>query len=181
MSGRSGLLAALALLAVGGALLLVSAGRAWSTTTARSPGFPEVVVSTTGTAVAPLVVATGVLALAAAAALVAVRGWGRRILGVVVALAGAATVVQVLVAEAPTVTGAGSSGELAVAGSLWWPLAGVAALLVAVAGVLIALRGGGWPSMGSKYDRERGPAAPEGPADPGDTWAALDRGEDPTA
>ena len=77
-------------------------------------------------------------------------------------------------------TGSGSSGEMVLDGSLWWLVAGVAALLVAGAGVLIALRGGGWPAMGSKYDRDRGPTAADRPADPGDTWAALDRGEDPT-
>ena len=180
MSGRRGLLTAITVLAVGGALLLVSGGRAWSTTTTRSPGFPEVVVPSTGTELAPLVVATGVLALAAAAALVAVRGWGRRILGAVVAVAGVATLVQVLAASTPPVKGAGSSGELILDGSLWWPLAGAAALLVAGAGVLIALRGSGWPAMGSKYDRDRPSAASERSADPGDTWAALDRGEDPT-
>lgn len=180
MSGGRGLLSAVTLLAVGGALLLVAGGRAWSTTATRSPGFPEVVVTSTGSELAPLVVATGVLALAAAAALAAVRGWGRRILGVVVALAGAATLVQVLAASTPPVAGAGPSGEMILDGSLWWPLAGVAALLVAAAGVLIAVRGGGWPAMGSKYDRDPPSAASERSADPGDTWAALDRGEDPT-
>ena len=180
MRGRRGLLVAITLLAVGGALLLVSGGRAWSTTTTRSPGFPEVVVSSTGAEVAPLVVATGVLALAAAAALVAVRGWARRLLGVVVAVAGVAAFVQVLVASSPPVTGTGSSGEIDLAGSLWWPVAAAAALLVAGAGVLIALRGGGWPAMGARYDRDRGQAASDRPADPDDTWAALDRGEDPT-
>ena len=180
MSGRRGLLTAITLLAVGGALLLVSGGRAWSTATTRSPGFPEVVVSSTGAQVAPLVTATGVLALAAAAALVAVRGWARRLLGVVEALAGVATLVQVLVASTPPVTGTGSSGEVILDGSLWWSVAAAAGLLVAGAGVLIALRGGGWPAMGAKYERERGPAASDRAADPDDTWAALDRGEDPT-
>jgi uncharacterized membrane protein (TIGR02234 family) len=180
VSGRRGLLTAISLLAVGGALLLVSGGRAWSTTTTRSPGFPEVVVSTTGAAVAPLVVATGVLALAAAAALVALRGWGRRILGVLVAMAGAATLIQVVTASTPSASGAGPAGDMVLDGSLWRPLAAAAAALVTGAGALIAVRGGRWPAMGAKYERDRG-AASARPADPDDTWAALDRGEDPTA
>ncbi len=177
MNGRRGLITAITLLVAGGALLLVAGGRVWSTTTTRAAGFPEVVATATGATEAPLVIGTGVVALAAAAALAAVRGWGRVLLGALLAVAGAATCVQVLGARTPSATGEGPSGEILVDGSPWWAVAAAAALVVAVAGGLIAARGRRWPEMGERYDRA--PAA-ERPAEPGDVWAALDRGEDPT-
>jgi hypothetical protein len=101
------------------------------------------------------------LALAGAGALLAVQGWLRRVVGVLIVLAGAGLL---------------ASGGL-------WPAVGGAAVM---AGGLLVLRfGGDWPGMAARYERP-GPAVGSGPATAGeplstqDTWAALDRGEDPT-
>ena len=70
-----------------------------------------------------------------------------------------------------------------------WLLAAGGALL-AGAGVLAAVRSDRWPAP-RRGDRDRarppagaqqeGPDDPAHPVSPADTWAALDRGEDPTA
>jgi hypothetical protein len=50
----------------------------------------------------------------------------------------------------------------------------VGGAVVALTGLRAVLRGGRYPSMGTRYERaERAPVE-------GDLWAAIDRGEDPT-
>ncbi|MBM0233247.1 Trp biosynthesis-associated membrane protein, partial [Micromonospora sp. STR1_7] len=60
------------------------------------------------------------------------------------------------------------------------------------AGGWTALRGGGWPAMGARYERPTrtvagsappaaGPSAPLAGRRTTEAWDALDRGEDPTA
>jgi uncharacterized membrane protein (TIGR02234 family) len=71
-----------------------------------------------------------------------------------------------------------------------WPLvAGTAGLLGIAAGLLVVLRGRGWPAMGRRYERPSGAGARTAgrPARPltdddraQDAWKAMDRGEDPT-
>jgi uncharacterized membrane protein (TIGR02234 family) len=74
-----------------------------------------------------------------------------------------------------------------------WPLlTAVAGVLGGAAGLLVVLRGRGWPGMGRRYERAgsgadgrpaAGPAArPRTDEDRAQAaWQALDRGEDPTA
>jgi uncharacterized membrane protein (TIGR02234 family) len=101
---------------------------------------------------APLALAV----LAGAGALLATRGRARRLLGLPVVGAGAA------------IAGVG------------WPGASiVAALVVAVAGVLTALHGGRWPALGARYEAPGAPR-PREPVGAAAQWDALDRGEDPT-
>jgi uncharacterized membrane protein (TIGR02234 family) len=126
---------------------------------------------------------------------------GRRIAGAALVLLGLATMVNMAVvgtdlsartrrwiAGAPDHSG---TVEAVSTSPVWVYVAGLGAFAVVVAGLLVAVRGGGWPSMGSRYERratkndaESAPDrdAPDTPvANSADTWDALDRGDDPTA
>ncbi len=183
-----------------GALALSAAGQRWLTVTVDRPRpLPPVVESLTGGQAAPLVPACGLLLLAAGVAVLAVRGAGRPVVGLLVVAAGAclgwsglrgvtgglsaaaAEDAAGLVGTDSTVSGAASAG---------WPVVAlVAGLVAAAAGLLVTVRGRRWPGMGRRYERTGDrPAAPgtatARPQTPEDrhqaAWKALDRGEDPT-
>lgn len=166
-----------------GALALVAGGQAWAETTVeRRPPLPPVVEVLSGADVAPLVPATGLVLLAAAVALLAVRSGGRVVVGLLMAVAGGVlgwSGVRTLTGGVPA---DGATAEVAVA----WPvLAVVAGILGAAAGSVVVLRGRSWPEMGRRYERtpeEPGRAREETDEDRAQAaWKALDRGEDPTA
>ena len=195
---RRAMAAAVVGLAAAGGLALSTGGQTWLTATvARPEPLPPVTEQLTGSELAPLVPAGGLLLLAAAVALVAVRGAGRVLVGLLAAVAGGVlgwsglrTLVTGGDAAAAGVPGSGTPGStVTTAVSAAWPvLALVAGLLAAAAGLLTVVRGRTWPGMGRRYER----AAAAAPAAPGparrrtdedralDAWRALDRGEDPT-
>jgi uncharacterized membrane protein (TIGR02234 family) len=181
--------AAVAGCAVAGGLALSAGGQAWATVTVtRTPPLPPVTETLTGSAVAPLGTAAGLLLLAAAVAVLAVRGAGRIAVGALVALAGVAlawSALRVLVGGPDTAT-AGPGEQRATDLTAAWPVLVVVAAVVAMAaGVLVAVRGRRWPAMGRRYERTPGAApAPERTRTDEDraldAWRALDRGDDPT-
>jgi len=145
----------------------------------------------TGSQAAPLVPAAGLVLLAAAVAIFAVRAAGRVLVGLLMAVAGGVLMWSGVRAfgggllEASTnVPGVGQGGgQVSVDVSAVWPvLAVIAGLLGVAAGAFAVVRGRGWPGMGRRYEREPGAAAP--PRTDEDraqaAWKALDRGEDPT-
>jgi uncharacterized membrane protein (TIGR02234 family) len=196
--GRRELTGVVLATAVAGGLALSAGGQPWVTVTAlRPPPLPPVTDRLSGGEVASLVPAVGLLLLAAAVALVAVRGAARIAVGLVMAVAGGvlgwsgvrtvAGGVRLSVADLPTLGGS-SVTALRTSVSAGWPLAAAVAGLVAVlAAVAVLLRGRGWPAMGRRYERAGGPA-PVPAADDGASdeeraaaaWRALDRGTDPT-
>ncbi|MGY2128084.1 Trp biosynthesis-associated membrane protein [Blastococcus sp. SYSU DS0617] len=199
--GRRELTAAVLGAVLAGTLALVAGGQAWATVTAeRRAPLPPVSAGLSGADAAPLVPAAGLVLLAAAVALLAVRGAGRMGVGLLAAAAGGAVAWSGLraltgglddaVTDLPGLSGAtvdATSADVSAA----WPLLAVLAGLVAVAtGVVTVLRGRTWPGMGRRYERdERGTAPAQAGAAPRprtdedravDAWKALDRGEDPT-
>jgi hypothetical protein len=120
----------------------------------------------TGAQVAPSLTGVALLALAGVAGVLAAGGIVRRLVGGLLAVAGAGQAVAAAVALG---SGGTSAPLLAVAGG--------AVLLVA--GVLVVLRERRLPKLGARYaaagDR-RVPRDPDRAA-----WEALDAGEDPTA
>ncbi|MGY1706901.1 Trp biosynthesis-associated membrane protein [Geodermatophilus sp. SYSU D00697] len=195
-SARRELGAAVAAAAVAGGLALSTGGQTWVTATLQRPApLPPVTEELTGGTFAPLVPAAGLLLLAAAVALLAVRGAGRVVVGLLVSVAGGVlgwSGVRPLAGDVRSAVagavGAGSGGGLTVEVHPAWPvlalLAGVAAVL---AGVLTVLRGRGWPGMGRRYERPAGAVAARETVRARseedralDAWRALDRGEDPT-
>ncbi len=187
MNPRRQMGAALAGCALAGALALSAGGQAWSTVTVtRRPPLPPVTEVLTGSALAPLVPAAGLLLLAAAVAVLAVRGAGRAAVGVLVVLAGAALAwsgLQVLTGGADPGTAAPGERRTVELAAAWPVLVLVAAVLAVAAGGLVLVRGRSWPGMGRRYERGPGaaPARPRTDEDRAlDAWRALDRGDDPT-
>jgi uncharacterized membrane protein (TIGR02234 family) len=190
--------------ALAGGLALSSSSQSWAhVTLRREPPLPPVQAVLDGSSAAPLVSACGLLLLAAAVAVIAVRGVARAALGLLVAVAGGVLAWSGLAGATGRITA--HAGDVAGTTSLGvtgldtdpvrsWPLlALVAGVLAVLAGALVVLRGRRWPGMGRRYERgaeaattptPTAPARPARPVSPEDqhsaAWKALDRGEDPT-
>ncbi|MEO3778982.1 Trp biosynthesis-associated membrane protein [Micromonospora sp. B11E3] len=181
--GRRELTYAVLLCLAGAGLALWASTRTWAVElTARPAPLPPVRAARTGAGLLPWLPALAVVALAGGGAVLATRAVVRRLLG------------ALLLALGVAVAAGGGYGLVAAFGgevSRRWPaLCLVGGLLAAAGGALTALRGGGWPAMGARYERRARPAvdAPTGPAAgpvtgrrTTEAWDALDRGEDPTA
>ena len=184
-------------------LLWASSRLTWVSASWDTPLRGRVLAAATGAATEPVLVPWALLSLAAVAGVLATSGWGRRAVGVVTAVAGLWALVRALTGLAAPAAdalpdalpdAARESGRLAgvavgVAGPV---LAALGALLLAGAGVLVALVAPRLPRLGARYDAPTGaPASPSSPgtrgrpargADPdAELWKALDAGEDPTA
>ena len=189
-------LAALALSAFG---LWLSTRLVWLRTSYQSPLRGALTVQSTGAEVRPELAAVALVAVAAAAAVVATSGWPRRLVGGLVAVAGAwvvwlcwAAIVQPAVAPAPGSGGGPADGpassaphppaDAVVVGlpeRTAAPLLGVAAGLVLLAAAIgLVCWANAMPRLGSRY------AAPgtarRVPDRDSQWWNALDAGEDPT-
>jgi Tryptophan-associated transmembrane protein (Trp_oprn_chp) len=172
--------------------LLFAASRTWEVVaTERVAPLPPLAIRRTGASVAPAIPALALVALAGAGALVAARGRGRILTGVLVGSAGLGVAGAALAALRTGLPAA-------------WPSCCLAGgLVLAAAGAVAAARGQRWPVMGARYEPGVGAPAPgmtagggpepgratghrSGPTDgSGDArhtalWAAIDRGEDPT-
>jgi uncharacterized membrane protein (TIGR02234 family) len=177
-----------------GGLALVSGGQAWARITAeREAPLPPVSGVLSGAEAAPLVPAAGLVLLASAVALLAVRGPGRAVVGLVMAAAGGVLAWSGVRALAGGLTDASAdlpgigreAGRVTVDVTVAWPvLALVAGLLGIGAGLLAVLRGRTWPAMGRRYERAGAPVPARRPETDEDraqaAWKALDRGDDPT-
>ncbi len=192
-SGRRGFTVALVLLAGGGLVTVVAAGQVW--VEARGAAGAQAAVlapvltgSWPGSALHPWLAPVGWVLTAAAVGLVAVRGWPRRLLGLLLVLLAIAAAAAVLLGRysgpddeiCQGVTGqpCGTAGTaVSITHSPWWALALTGLLLAAAGAVVTMLASGRWPSMGTRYER----AARSRPATGArGAWDALDRGEDPT-
>jgi uncharacterized membrane protein (TIGR02234 family) len=197
VTGRRELTAAVGALAVAGGLALSAGGQTWATATViRSAPLPPVTAELSGTDLAPLVPACGLLLLAAAVAVFAVRGRARQLVGLLATAGGGALLSSGLrrlvstpgLADLPDGSAAGATAVEVSRSAAWPVLTVVAGALALAAGVLTMLRGAGWTGMGRRYERAPAAAAATTPAADRsredralDAWRALDRGEDPTA
>ena len=206
MSGvreRRDLTVAVGLCALAGGLALSSSSQPWADVTiTRAAPLPPTSEVLTGGQAAPLVGACGLLLLAAAVAVLAVRGAGRVVVGLLVAVAGGVLgwsgvrgVTGGLGLDVADLTGAVGLDQARVTSDPvagWAALALVAGVLAVLAGLLVVLRGRRWPGMGRRYERTGTPTGrpapvPARPARPQTdedrhqaAWKALDRGDDPT-
>ncbi|MGN9839402.1 Trp biosynthesis-associated membrane protein [Nonomuraea sp. H19] len=172
-----------ALTVLGCALVLLAAGRAWVRVAQAGAQAP------TGGELSPVLTPLALAGLAGVVAVLATKGAGRRVVGVLLALCGAGAAAGTWAAlDAATVTGwlaernalhgaAGLSWELI---SLWPAVAGVGAALVIAGGAVAIVRGGTWAGMSARYERGEGKSAAERADGDKALWDALDRGEDPT-
>ncbi|MGY1743674.1 MULTISPECIES: Trp biosynthesis-associated membrane protein [unclassified Blastococcus] len=190
---RRQMAAAVAGCAVAGGLALSAGGQTWATATVtRRAPLPPVTESLSGSELAGLVPACGLLLLAAAVAVVAVRGRGRQVVGLLAAVGGGTLLWSGLRAllDEPGLTdlsdgAAAGATAIEVSRSAAWPVVTVVAGLLAVAAAVLAvLRGPAWAGLGRRHERAPAPArAAAGTREDRalDAWRALDRGEDPTA
>jgi hypothetical protein len=183
--GRSGPLVAFVLVALGGGLTAFAGSRPALT------GVDTTVISAP-TVGASGVTALGLLGLAGAVALLAVSGWLRVAVGVVIVVAAAVTVALQAAAGGDgfgwTAYGDGTPEP---ASGLWQVLIYLGAAVLAAGGLLAVLRGRRWPGMSRRYDRaadaptaggeSTGSTGASRRTDPKSIWDDLDRGEDPTA
>lgn len=139
----------------------------WATETRSRPGTDATsIISRTGAEIRPLV-PLAVLALAGVAAAVAIGGWPRRVLGVVLAAAGVVAAVFGFVSPPDD------------AGFLWGrALAAVGGMLLVVAGALLVWLADRLPRMGSSYERTNTEGRSGDPDE--EMWRALSLGKDPT-
>jgi uncharacterized membrane protein (TIGR02234 family) len=182
---------------LGAALTLFAGGQEWAVITAqRRPPLPPVTAAVTGGEVAPLAPAAALVLLAAAGALLAVRGAGRVAVGLLMVLAGAGIAWSSgrVLGGADVVTdrlrsfGVPASALASDVAPAWPVVAVLGGVLGIAAGLLAVVRGRRWPAMGRRYERPDGTAS--GPVRPvpaatdeqraQSAWTALDRGEDPT-
>lgn len=189
----AGVLLVLALASLG---VLVSYGATWVVALvpvfagAADSSAPAREIALTGRDLAPLGAAMAWVGLAAIAALLATRTWGRRVTGAVVLVAGGAAGVTALAfALTDVATGGGGTfvsaalGDEAAAAatsksiSAWWVLALLCGLAMVACGLLALLDGPAWPRLGARYSRPDSQATALTAAS---AWDALDRGEDPT-
>jgi len=186
--------AALVVLVTGGVLCLVAASRPWGEATVHD-GLAATTTAVTGRDLFPLAPAVGLLAVAAVVAVPAARRVGRRVVGTVLVAAGLATALGsyglALELPARVMTWAERSGsttgpvEEAIAEPNWARLTVLGGVLIAGAGLAVAVRGPRWPGMGTRYERDARAGEPRTDPPPTvtgrETWDALDRGDDPTA
>lgn len=187
--------AALVGLVLGALILVVSYGATWAVaqvpvfTGASGDSDPLSEVVLTGRDLAPLGGAAGWVALAGVGGLLATRGWGRRVIGVLLVLAGGEAGVTALtfglartayVDEALDARATVDVTATSLTTSSWWVLAVVGGLLVLVVGILAVVRGHRWPGLSGRYERRAEIPSADGPVSSIAAWDALDRGEDPT-
>lgn len=156
------------------------------------PPLPAQELVVTGAQAGAPVSGLAIVGLAGAVAVIAARGWLRTVVGVLLLAAGVGVVSSGVLfdpgaalssaSSAPLGRGASDPSQVRATG---WPLvAAGCGLVLALAGAVVAVRGGGWSTLSQRYESPaaRAPAAVGGPeAGERALWEALDRGEDPTS
>jgi uncharacterized membrane protein (TIGR02234 family) len=195
MRNRAEYLLALLLDALGGAAVLLVGVRAWSSIHVyRARPLADVTLRITGRSIDNASTAFALVALAGAVAVIALRGWPRRIVGVVLAAAGLGVAVRSVQAVSITHSRAGefvqsrlhaagiTNGFAVTSHPLWAWLSAAAGVLILASGAMIAWRGAGWAAMSGRYDAPAETIDPDTERSRADIamWRALDRGDDPT-
>lgn len=180
-SGRRGLGIAVTGSVLSGGAVLLTVGRVWLHYDIPRDGLADVRATATGHAVAGAAATLALVVLAGVVVLPATSGLGRRIAGVVIALAGLGvsylavltivlTTDQLDLPEASTYTGGRATA---------WPWIALAAAVAAIGtGVFATIASAEWPAMGRRY--ESAGSARRGPVTEASLWDRLDEGDDPT-
>ncbi|MDD2857938.1 MAG: Trp biosynthesis-associated membrane protein [Candidatus Nanopelagicales bacterium] len=167
----------IALLLVGGAGVLLVCALQWvSATVDVLSGVSTRTFTATGSEVVPQASPLAVVVIAGALAVLAVRGWVRQALGVLLALIGLLLAVAIVGFGINRRVDAGAETLIDLQVRPWWVLAAVFALIVIVSGIVCAVSSRRWPSMGSRYERQGTSRAQSR-----SPWEVLDAGDDPTA
>jgi uncharacterized membrane protein (TIGR02234 family) len=181
---------AVLLCAAGAGLALFAGSRTWLVEImARPASLGPVSTARTGLDLLPALAGVSLVALAGAGAVLATRGWGRRLVGALIVVGG--------LAAAGLALSALERDGVAVG---WVLAASAGGLMAAAGGTFTLVRGAAWPELGARYERPARAAEPlhaseprtdgsdqVGPGAGGsgealsrEYWDALDRGDDPT-
>jgi uncharacterized membrane protein (TIGR02234 family) len=188
----------------GAGATVLAAARPWVTGSVAVPGITVIHAGVDGASLAPVAAALGYVLLAGFGAVIATRGWVRAGLGVLIIVAAALVIIQVVAVPADVgaalhdalqAKGYPGTGEVHQATS-WWRWAGLAgAVLAMAAGGIIVRFGAHFAVMGTRYDAvSSAPVASTAPTRTGadepapsgddrseaEIWRAIDRGDDPT-
>jgi hypothetical protein len=124
-------------------------------------------------ALAPAAAAMPIVGFAGLAGVIGSRGVVRRIVGMLVAVAGGVLVWSGIQASISLRVGLlVSAGEIESVVPVLPLVTAFAGGVLLAAGVAVLLRGNAWPALGANYERSSDR--------PRDAWEALDRGVDPT-
>lgn len=191
---RAGLALALIADLLGATGVLLTVGRSWQrVVVTRNPPLADAVVHLSGRDLQSAISAFSFIALAGVVAIAATRRLGRRLVGFALALTGVAigglaarslSPVSAAQARASVASGVGidSTSAQHVQVTLVWPLLTlISGLLIAFAGGLTVAFAARWSAMASRYEAPTAAAVRERPVTDIALWAALDRGDDPTA
>ncbi|HEY5822708.1 MAG TPA: Trp biosynthesis-associated membrane protein [Propionibacteriaceae bacterium] len=171
-------------LVVGGGVAIVAASQPWW----RAVG-EGVSVEFSGTdATAGLSQALAVVVLAGTLLILALRARGRRLVGVLLGLAGAGIVVVGALRLRPSpeavrtqVRAVSLIDQFALEGTGWPWIFAAAGVLVVLGAVTTALTAPRWPSRAGRFERaEVAPRPVAADDEPSDVWKAMDAGMDPT-
>jgi uncharacterized membrane protein (TIGR02234 family) len=185
---------------LGAGLASLISTRYWQTIVTPGAGRRDVLV-VSGRAIDAAPTALALVALAGVVAVLATRALVRRLIGALVALAGAGLIWRSVLGLSPV--DAEHARQLVrqkhsrfsfsstvvphVHTHAQWPVLSIACgALVVLGGLLITARGGRWAAMSARYDAPDAGHGQDGAerrrhkADAA-LWSALDRGEDPTA
>jgi uncharacterized membrane protein (TIGR02234 family) len=184
LSGRRGLLTALVGCVAAGAVVLIAAGREWRHADLTAVTGARISISVTGHSAEPALPALAIALVVLAAAVVAARGWPRRLVGLVVVVIGASIVALAVASRVDAAdelrrqASVHAVAHAAVSPSLsaWAIVTVLGGLGAVVAGALTVATGARWPALGSRYEAPAVRRTGDLTAD----WDALDRGEDPT-
>ena len=178
------------LVGLGGATLASVAGaKDWATASGTAAG-ADVTAVAKGSDSAPLVVALGLVALAAWGVVLVVRARARRVVAVLGGLAAAGVVAATIAAHGQVqddalaaVVAKGAAGADTASLTGWYYAAALGGLLALVAFVVAVVAAPAWPEMGTRYDAPAARTADtdDVPATEQEMWRALDDGRDPTA
>ena len=180
-------------LAVGAVLILLSYGATWvvvDTPVFSGEGSPTTTVELTGRDLVPWAAAMGWVALAGVGGVLATSGWGRRVVGALLLLAGAGAGVSALAFAFSLLASGGAlafvdaalaargqGAAVSASASAWWIGAGAGGLVTMAVGLVLLISGSRLPTLSRRYERAEDSRSAAGPIA---LWDALDRGEDPT-
>lgn len=168
----------LALLVLAALSLWLASRLAWSWSRQQTPLHGMVVDRQNGGQVQPALVPLALLSLASIAAILAVGGWPRRVVGVLVALVGVAAV-WIGASDLSVVFGVRPNGYPTGEVLSGHGLAMLAGVLLMAAGVQVVRTAGVLPRLGASYQT---PRAARQVRDPNkELWHALSEGRDPTS
>jgi hypothetical protein len=176
VTDRRGYGAALALLSLGGVLLLVGFGLTWARATVTLAAVDNATkeVALSGRDLLPGAAASGWIALAGIAGLVATRSWGRSVVAVIVLIAGlTGSAAAIAFAARPSGFIGSLTASVSASRNPGWLVALAGGLCTIAAAAWALARGRRWATMGARYHR----AAPESTRS---TWDLQDMGQDPT-